>query len=322
MRDLMFDVLKGLGIISVIFSHVYRGGTDPLAVFIRELAMWSVPMFFMVQGYFMMAGSKTSWAQSSWHKIKKSYIPYLYWAVAYGTFYYITIGRSFTVSDLILGKTALHLYYMFYYIIFAVFLPLLYFLPKIWRRYILYLMIISNVYWLFMLEFSKTNHVHWISYSGPVPMKWWGFIAIGMLLAEYPQVTKYIAKHSRAFLYGSLAIAAIGLIEPYAAHTLGYLFNKVAVFPLAIGLTLALAIYYRSEHAFGKSTLAYVGERTFGIYLGHFFLVDFLRNTLIPGDRTLVVFIILIICLVTKESKDRIKHYWQERKSNNMIIPL
>ena len=38
-RNLMFDVLKGLGIISVIFSHVYRGGKDPLAIFIRELAV-------------------------------------------------------------------------------------------------------------------------------------------------------------------------------------------------------------------------------------------------------------------------------------------
>ena len=52
-RNAMFDVLKGLGIISVIVSHTYRGGTDPFAVFVRDLAMWCVPMFFMVQGYFM-----------------------------------------------------------------------------------------------------------------------------------------------------------------------------------------------------------------------------------------------------------------------------
>jgi uncharacterized membrane protein YcfT len=76
-RNLMFDVLKGLGIISVIFSHVYRGGKDPLAIFIRELAMWCVPMFFMVQGYFMYSPSYKNWFKSSWKKIKKSYIPYL-----------------------------------------------------------------------------------------------------------------------------------------------------------------------------------------------------------------------------------------------------
>ncbi len=307
MRDKMYDVLKGLGIISVVFSHVYRGGTDPLAVFVRELAMWSVPMFFMVQGNFMMVGTNKSWFESSWHKIKKSYIPYLYWAVAYGVFYYITIGKTFTVGDLILGKTSLHLYYMFYYIIFAVFIPLLYFLPKVWRRVILYLMILSNIYWIFMLEFSKIAHFHWISYSGPVPMKWWGFIAIGMLIGEYPQIRDYISQHARAFFYGGLAVAAIGLIEPYANHTLGFLFNKVALFPLSIGLTLALAIYYSREKAFAKDLLAYIGERSYGIYLAHFFLVDYLRITLIPGDRTLVVILILLICIVIKDNKDRLK---------------
>jgi fucose 4-O-acetylase-like acetyltransferase len=310
MRNPMYDVLKGLGIISVVFSHVYRGGTDPLAVFIRELAMWSVPMFFIVQGQFMGPGSKKGWLQSSWHKIKKSYIPYLYWAVAYGSFYYLIKGKTFTVSDLILGKTALHLYYMFYYIIFALFLPLLYFLPKIWRVIILWLMIFFNIYWIFMLEFSKIAHFHWISYSGPVPQKWVGFVAIGMLVAEYPQIKAYVRQHARAFFIAGPVIAAIGIIEPYANHTLGFLFNKVAVFPLSIGLTLALAIYYSSEKAFARDTLAYIGERTFGIYLAHFFMVDFFRKTLLPGDRTLVVILILIICIVVKDNKDRIKAAW------------
>lgn len=315
MRNPMFDILKGLGIISVVFSHVYRGGTDPLAVFIRELAMWSVPMFFMVQGHFMESGLNKGWLESSWHKIKKSYIPYLYWAVAYGVFYYITIGKTFTIGDLILGKTALHLYYMFYYIIFALFMPLLYLMPKVWRVVILWLMVLSNIYWIFMLEFSKINHFHWISYSGPVPMKWWGFIAIGMLIAEYPQIKEYISQHARAFFVGGLAVAAIGIIEPYANHTLGFLFNKMAIFPLSIGLTLALAIYYSRENAFAKEILAYIGERTYGIYLAHFFLVDFLRNTLIPGDRTLVVIIILLICIVTKDTKDKIKASWKMKRA-------
>ena len=111
-RNAMFDVLKGLGIISVIVSHTYRGGTDPFAVFVRELAMWCVQMFFMVQGYFMRK-PKNYW-QSSWKKVKQTYVPYLYWAVAYGIFYWLTVGKTFTLLDIIYGKTALHLYYMFY----------------------------------------------------------------------------------------------------------------------------------------------------------------------------------------------------------------
>ncbi len=320
MRNPMYDVLKGLGIISVVFSHVYRGGTDPLAIFIRELAMWSVPMFLMVQGQFMGPGSINNWFRSSWHKIKKSYIPYLYWAVAYGIFYYLTIGKSFTVMDLILGKTALHLYYMFYYIIFAVFLPLLYFLPRLWRVTILAAMILFNVYWNFMLEYSAIQHFHWISYSGPVPQKWVGFVALGMLVAEYPRIKTYVQEHSRAFLIIGLVVAAIGLIEPYANHTLGFLFNKVAIFPLSMGLTLALAIYYSRENARFRNTLAYIGQCSFGIYLAHFFMVDYFRKTLFPGDRTFVAILILIICIAVKDSKDYLKAVWIKRSKDTIFI--
>lgn len=319
-RNLMFDVLKGLGIISVVFSHVYRGGTDFTAVFIRELAMWCVPMFFMVQGYFMYSPSYKTWFKSTWKKIKKAYIPYLVWAVAYGLFYLFTRGKTFTLMDIILGKTALHLYFMFYYIVFAVFFPLLYFLPKMVRRYVLYFMIASNIYVTLMLEIQKTYHIHWISYSGPMPPKWWGFIAIGMLLAEYPRVKEFITRHARAVAYGAVAVAVIGLAEPYLNDTLGYLFNKVALFPMALGVTLALAIYYSSDRAPGKEWLAYVGQRSFEIYLAHFFLVDYLRLKVLPGDRTLVVIIILLVCLAYAELKEKFTSFWRNQKTASFAM--
>jgi len=303
-RNAMFDVLKGLGIISVIISHVYRGGTDPLAVFLREICMWCVPMFFMVQGYFM-SGPK-NYLQSSWKKIKKTYVPYLYWAVAYGVFFWITAGKSFTLMDLILGKTALHLYYMFYYMLFALLCPLLYLLPRKLRVGTLFFMLFSNIAMNLILEISKTYHISILSWTGPNPFKWWGFIAIGMLLAEYPLVKEYITKHARAFAWGAVAVFAIGLIEPYLNNTVGYLFNKVALFPLSIGLTLALAIYYSTPNPIGVKYLSFIGNRTLGIYLGHFFLVDPLRNYLLPNDRALVALLILLICLAAKEIKDRV----------------
>ncbi|MGE5396151.1 MAG: acyltransferase [Chitinophagales bacterium] len=310
-RNSMFDCLKGIGIICVIVSHTYRGGHDPLAVFVRELAMWCVPMFFMVQGYFMQMGS-SDWVQSSWKKIKKTYVPYLYWAVAYGAFYWITIGKKFTVADLLLGKTALHLYYMFHYIVFALFCPLLYFLPRKPRIVFLWFMVISNLAITWLLEIHQLqNYIH---YSGPNPLKWWGFIAIGMLLAEYPQVKEFIAKNARALVVGGLIVALIGLVEPYLNHTLGYLFNKVALWPLSIGLTLVLAIYYSTSNPIGEKYLSYIGSRTLGIYLGHFFLVDPLR-TAIVNDRALVALIVLLTCLAVKEIKDRVKAWWNSNSS-------
>lgn len=305
-RNAMFDVLKGLGIISVVLSHVYRGGTDPVAIFVREFAMWSVPMFFVVQGHFMAVGS-SEWLQSTWKKIKKTYVPYIYWAVAYGAFYWIVDGKPFTVMDILLGKTALHLYYMFHYMVFAIFCPLLYFIPRKARIVFLWFMVATNLVMNYICEIEKAYHVTIIHFSGPNPFKWWGFIAIGMLIAEYPRIKDYIAEHARAFVIGGLIVAVIGFVEPFLVGRVGYLFNKVAIFPLSLGLTLVFAIYYSTENPFGEQTLSYIGERTFGIYLGHFFLVDPMRNVLIHGDRFLVVVLILLICLGTKAVKDKVK---------------
>lgn len=298
----MFDVLKGLGIIIVIFRHVYRGFTDPLAIFIREIAMWSVPMFFMIQGYFMSDAS--NWLQSSWKKIRRNYIPYVFWALAYGAFYWITIGKTFTVMDIVYGKTALHLYFMFHYIVFALLCPLLYLLPKTVRRYFLYFMMLSNVIIIYLLEISKTYDLHILPFSGPNPLKWWGFVALGMLLVEYKQIQQYIAKHARAFFYAGIVLALIGLLIPFFNNTLGYMYNKVAIFPFSIGLTLALAIYYSTENRPSTEFLSFVGTRTLGIYLGHFFLVDPLRKILLPDDRALVAIIVLFTCIAAKDIKD------------------
>ncbi len=311
-RNPMFDVLKGLGIISVIVSHVYRGGTDPLAVFLREICMWCVPMFFMVQGYFM--SGPRNYLQSSWKKITKTYVPYLYWAVAYGVFYWITVGKTFTLMDLILGKTALHLYYMFYYMLFALLCPLLYLLPRALRVGTLFFMLFSNVAINVILEISRTYHISILSWTGPNPFKWWGFIAIGMLLAEYPVIKEYITKHARAFAWGAVAVFIFGLVEPYLNNTVGYLFNKGALFPLSIGLTLALAIYYSTTNPIGVKYLSYIGNRTLGIYLGHFFLVDPLRKIL-SHDRALAALLILLLCLAAKEIKDRFLERMRSRST-------
>lgn len=71
---------------------------------------------------------------------------------------------------------------------------------------------------------------------------------------EYPQIKEYITKHAKAFFIGFVTLAVIGLVEPYLNNTVGYLFNKAALFPLSIGLTFALAIYYSTDNPLGKNS--------------------------------------------------------------------
>ena len=312
----MFDAIKGLAIISVVFSHTYRGFSDPGAIFIREIAMWSVPAFFILQGYFLYSPKPKPWLSNTFKKVKKAYIPYLVWAVFYGIFYLLVTAKSFTLEDVILGKTAIHLYFMFHYMIFAIFLPLLYFIPAIYRRIIIWFMILSNLTLTIILEISKAEQIRIIPYSGPNPAKWWGFVAIGMLIAESPAIISFCRKHPRITILTAISLFLFGIIQPYAIGHVGYLFNKFALWPMSLGLLLLIALYYNKNGAIFKDELAYIGERTFGIYLPHILILYYLQ-LIIPGQRIVSIVIILIACIVLTN----LKNYFEKQIASIMKWP-
>lgn len=295
-RNLAFDALKGLAIISVILSHVYRGGTDFLAVFVREIVMWSVPAFFIIQGYFMYTPKYRKWFALVWKKIKKAYLPYIFWAVFYGIYYYVLNGTTFDITDVILGKTALHLYFMFYYILFAMFFPLLYFLPKSLRQGMLVSLIIINIIMLGILEYQGRTGIVILHFSGPNPFKWAGFIAGGMLAFEWDDLRAKIAARKNMVIMLAAICFIAGIVYPYYAGITGFLFNKLALVPMSLGLFMLLYYYYSKKDAILLKEMVYIGQKTFGIYLVHFIFVDPLRHIL-SLDRFLCSMIILFICL-------------------------
>ncbi len=167
-------------------------------------------------------------------------------------------------------------------------------------------MMISNIAIIFINEISKTYHVAIIHYSGPMPVKWWGFVALGMLVAEYPAIINYLKEKKSLALGLSVAAFIIGLGEPFVAGTVGYLFNKVALIPLALGLYGLLALYYQREDAFLKKQFVYIGERTFGIYLPHFMMLYFLKIYM-PSMHILTIAIMLAACLLLTDGKNYIE---------------
>ena len=317
-RNRMFDAIKGIAIISVVFSHTYRGFTDPTAIFIREIAMWSVPAFFILQGYFLYTPKAKPWVKNTWKKIKKAYIPYLAWAVFYGLFYYFVVGKSFTWQDIILGKTAIHLYFMFHYMLFAIFLPLLYYIPRIYRLSFIWLMIASNFLLTVILEISKAEQIRIIPYSGPNPLKWWGFVAVGMLIAEVPAIIAYYQKHPGQIKLLAMFSFLFGLGQPFLVGHIGYLFNKFALWPMSLGLMVLLAIYFSREDAFLKKGLAYLGERTFGIYLPHILILFFLQQW-ISSLRLAEVAINIFICVALTNCKNIAENKYKQLVAKETI---
>lgn len=278
-RDLEIDALKGLACITVVLLHVFRG-KDYVDVFIGEIGRWAVPAFFMVQGFYMSRAALKPWLESAIGKIKKIYVPFLFYSLAYGIYFYLYDGKKFTFSDVLLGETAVHLYYVVHYMIFALTIPFLYLLPKKYMRCFLWVMVISNFGICTILEIQKFSGLRLITYSGINPLKWWGFVALGMLAAESPRLFKYMKEHRMAAIIIALSLTAIGTLMPYLTGRTGYLYNRASLFPLAIGMTLLIIALYQKEKMPGKDLLLYISQRSFGIYLIHFFIVHILKYVL------------------------------------------
>jgi len=176
-RNMIADILKGCGIITVIMIHIFRG-EGMIETFIGEIGRWAVPAFFMIQGFYLHLAAQKPWREMALKKIKRIYLPFLLYSIAYGIYFYFFDGKGFTISDIFLGETAVHLYYVPHYMLFALFVPFLYRLPKRYRMVFIWVMIGSNFAICSALEVQRAYGIHLISYSGFNPLKWWGFVAL------------------------------------------------------------------------------------------------------------------------------------------------
>lgn len=309
-RDTAVDSLKGAAILTVILIHVFRD--DSLAgILIGEIGRWAVPAFFMVQGYYLRRSVLQPWLDYSLKRIKRVYLPFMAWSAVYGIYFWLVDQKPFTLFDVLLGETAVHLYFVIYYMLFALLLPLLYRLPQKFRHCCCWLMLFSNFAVCSALELERARGIHLLAYSGIDPVKWWGFVAIGMLVGEHQKVAGYIRQHRPAVTVFSGALAAVGAVLPFWTGTVGYMYNRSSLFPLALGCTVCLAAFFEKKGVPGREFLAYVGRRSFGIYLIHFLVVHLLKYILGIGLLWVVAGLAVGVCLLATCVAGRIRDRFQ-----------
>ena len=85
------------------------------------------------------------------------------------------------------------------------------------------------------------------------------------------------------------------------------MYNRFTLFPLAIGITVLIISFFSNENIPGREALAYIGQRSFGIYLSHFFIVHLLKYVFQMEMLWLVVALVLIICLLLLEGGRKIR---------------
>jgi surface polysaccharide O-acyltransferase-like enzyme len=305
-RNTEVDSLKGAAILTVVLIHVFRDGS-PAGILINEVGRWAVPAFFMIQGYYLKRSVLQPWFQSSFRKIKRIYLPFLAWSAAYGIYFRLVDGEAFTFLDVLLGETAVHLFFVIHYMLFALLLPLLYRLPQQVRHCCLWLMILSNFAVCLALELQRSYGIQFFTYDGINPVKWWGFVALGMLVSEHQEVADHLKRPRPAAVLSFCGLAALGALVPFWTDTVGYMYNRWSLWPLAIGCTVSLLMLFEKEGTPGREGLAYLGRRSFSIYLLHFIIVHMFIYILGIDRLWLVACLTVAVCLLILEAAAKIR---------------
>nr|WP_266354000.1 acyltransferase [Gottschalkia acidurici] len=297
-------MLKGIAIVTVILVHVFRG-KGKIDILIGEISRWAVPCFFMIQGYYMERTAQKPWVSNFVNKITKVYLPFVMFSTMYGLYFLKVREKEFTLTDVLLGETAVHLYFVIHYMIFATFIPLLYKLKESLRVNFIWFMMISNFIICLAYEIQKSYGIKLVFYSGLNPGKYWGFVALGMLVNERKSIFNYMRENPTRSIIVSAVVTLVGLLIPFITDTVGYMYNKSSLFPLAIGITSLIISYFYKNKVKDKNRLSYIGQRSFGVYLVHLFVIYFLKS--IIGTESLgIVFILTLVVSILLVNMGRI----------------
>ncbi len=146
-RDLRIDVLKGIGIILVVWGHC-------VGIFIREIYIFHIPLFFFLSGLFF--SSKPNFV---WRKMKTLIFP----AIGYSIFFFLSVSilgggyaerfKAFSIYNLAVFDGPLWFLYALFLI--SVFYYFLFRLVKnsLWRLIFTYAIGIGFVLWDVTLPF-------------------------------------------------------------------------------------------------------------------------------------------------------------------------
>ena len=287
-RNIALDYAKGLGILIVVFAHLWRGlagagllkTIDPLAIaaISRACTILSMPTFFFASG--LLYGStmtKRHGIKEFAGKFDAIFYPYIIWSILIGVFEVLGSGvrnNGTSFSDL---------------------------LTILW--------IPRGIFWfLYALLLTFAIAELMIYFIGARRAKW-GMLAVGILLIfAYPFAPNIfcLPELCMSFLYFALGVAlseiapkiqrpswlmvgflliALALFEYWAHMLLGGGTNNLrSITPNAIVLALisllCLMLLCYSLPSTGLSKLAMLGERSMDIYLTHLLFIATTRIVL------------------------------------------
>lgn len=262
------QVLRGLAIIAVVFIHNTPIGLPQ--VFCRPFLNFSVGLFLFLSG---MLSNASNWSPKK--RIIKVLIPYVLWTLIYSVMYNIDnpvcIPIVF-VKNLLIGKAAAVMYYIFIYCEFTLLIPFIDRLAKSKFKYCGFLftpieiVLMRSLPLITGLETNKyITIIMSISCLGWFTYFYLGYLVGNKLISINPTSTKITLLWMISILFQ--------IAEGFYYYTLGYenCGTQLKLTSIISGVLFALMAYNYVIHGTTRNVkvLELLGDNSFGIYFSH-----------------------------------------------------
>lgn len=291
-----YDVLRGISIIAVISIHA-TGVLDNLyniskisfhiAVIWRQIVGFAVPLFLAISGYFFSNKpilSKKQYFNFLNKQIPKVYLPMLIWSIPLlGYLLFFKNGNIFN-SLILFFVGGFSVYYFIALIIqYYLLLPLL---KRLANKRGLILSTLISFLAVNVLYFTKILgfvNIPLIIYAGPFPV-WLMFFVLGLYLGR----NRIKSSKMKLFIFVLIGLI-ISIAETYFIFKLTNSFQglgiKIGAFIYSFSVILllfSLDFQPKRKHRLWLS-MAYIGRVSFGIYLIHIYILNYLIRNLAKG---------------------------------------
>lgn len=313
------QVLRAVAIFAVVMIHTCPGGLPQ--VFVRPFINFAVGTFLFLSGYLTNTDSIDTKAFYK-RRILRVLIPYIIWTVLYTAvgFYSNGVdGKQFLIN-LLLAKSARHMYYVLVYIQFMLLTPSLGRLLKTrqwWVGFVIApLSLALRYYWVF----TGISPNYYVSAVWDICcLAWFTFYYLGLYLRNSNTRPTF---HYRPLLAVYAASLVIQMLEGFwwyrlGADNFGTQLKLSSLLTTSVFILLAYSYITQENTDSRYKALVLIGNYSFGIYLSHFMIIILLDaffpvRQAIPFPFNSVIVLLLSFILVSLGHKilgDKVSKY-------------
>ncbi len=305
MKNKKIQILRGLSIIAVLIIHTFT--RDASGVVIRSIVNYAVAMFLFISGYLTKSHYDNVLLFYK-KRIGRVIVPYVIWTAVYMLWY----GKTDIVRCLLYSEGEMILYYLPVYIQLTLITPLLGKLLK--TKYMSVGFVISP---LFILVSRYLLPLIGIQINHPIfqvlCVEWLTFYYLGMALGNC--VLKWDKSRAVSIgLYASTILFALAegfvwyKIGNYAMATSQLKLSSVLSSIVVCLIAYQYLISKQEQYNFIETSLAYLGDYSFGMYLAHILVMRVMIKYIqvftavpFPVNTLLVLAVTLVILVIAKK---------------------